>query len=38
MKKFWDVWMASFITVGHMKASGFGVIFLALIVIAGLKV
>jgi hypothetical protein len=29
MRKFWEVWMVSTITVGKMKAFGFGVIFLA---------
>lgn len=38
MKKFWDTWMASTITVGKMKASGFGVVFLAMIVIVALMV
>ncbi len=31
MKKFWEVWMTSSITVGKMKASGFGVVFLTVI-------
>lgn len=38
MKKFWDTWMVSTITVGKMKASGFGVIFLAMIAIVALVV
>lgn len=36
MKKFWEVWMASTITVGKMKASGFGVVFLTVIAVVAL--
>ena len=38
MKKFWDAWTASTISVGRMKASGFGVIFLTVIAVVALVV
>ena len=38
MNKFWETWKSSTIAVGKMRARGFGVIFLAAIVIVALVV
>lgn len=36
MNQFWDTWKSSSIKVGKMKATGFGVVFLALIILVAL--
>ena len=38
MKNIWDIWMASTISVGKMKASGFGIVFLTIIAIVALTI
>lgn len=38
MNKFWETWKSSTIAMGKMKASGFGVIFLAAVLIVALVV
>ena len=36
MHRFWDTWKASTITVGKMKATGFGVVCLTIVIIVAL--
>jgi len=36
MNRFWDTWKASTITVGKIKVTGFGVVYLTIVIIVTL--